>query len=72
MIANVETGWKGIGSEADPRRPEILDDYPAITRCICLDGANPPDPTTVEIECDADTLAAIEVDPKYAGKVTPA
>jgi len=69
--ATVITGWKGTGTASDPYRPALAADHPVqawsdATKSPGGQGAS----YTVQVNCDDATLAAIQADPKYAGKVT--
>jgi hypothetical protein len=69
--ATVLTPWKGSGTYADPYRPALADDHP-VASWADLSGGNATTggTYTIAIQCDDATLAAIEADPKYQGKIT--
>lgn len=68
--ARVETPYAGTGTQVDPYRPRLLDEYP-VQSCVDLTGQPSaelvPNPNlyVVEVTCDEATLAAIQADSRY-------
>jgi hypothetical protein len=66
----VTTAWIGDGrSVATAYRPAIADDHPGVTFPEGIYGNASDGPTVQLAECDANTLAAIQANAKYVGKV---
>jgi hypothetical protein len=68
--AQVLTPRAGNGTPGNKNRPQLRDDYPAITFSDVTAqawGALPPDPNlyVIEITCEDATLTAIEADATY-------
>ena len=68
---NIITGWHGSGTSQDPYRPALADDHP-VTAWVDITNANPllGGTYTIQVQCNDATLAAINADPTYAGKVS--
>ena len=68
--ATVVTPWAGAGTEADPLRARVGDDYPVAWSDLTGQAVEQlipaPNAYTVAVVCDAATLAAIQADPDYA------
>jgi hypothetical protein len=68
---HILTAWTGSGTYGDPYRPALADAH-AVASWVDLTGADPKlnQPYTIQAVCDDATLAAIQQDPNYQGKVT--
>jgi hypothetical protein len=70
MTVQLLTGW-GLATrgQLQVNVPQITLDYPAITDYTQIDDANPPATCQVQIECDQDTLTALQADVAYQGSI---
>jgi hypothetical protein len=69
--AEIATPWTGTGTQDDPNRPQLADDYP-LNGWSDVTGQSAenlqPDPNlfVVMVECEDSVLTQIEADPHYA------
>ncbi len=69
--ATVTCPWSGDGLTTQTAfRPQLAVDYPAVTFPDGVPGIYTDPTVTVTFLCDATTLAQIQADVRYAGKVT--